>query len=260
MAGYVGRALQALKENGNMLYYGGAVASLIAAVPFARRYAHVFQDLPWQELTAFVKYPWTAIGAGELGQVLHSYSQEGLQAAELHWLEHVGRAVRPANLAAFPVAAATDDSALYSLILTGASTVIGHGLECVGSAIRSRPIRTKQQLEKYLGSLDRRIEKLSNRIYRNAAQNAADDGYRIEFVRDGVVVDCRNPGGRRLLRLDVDPCTNIITNIDDLYAFLDKRGERQKEARDDMISEKEFLEVHENRSRVLSSGYKPGHH
>jgi len=102
-----------------------------------------FAGLPWNEMTEVAKYPWTAIGAGELGQVMRDYSVDREHHVENHWLEHAGRALRPANLAALPVAYATDDNGLYALVATGGLTALGHGLEYAGKIMRSRKERAK---------------------------------------------------------------------------------------------------------------------
>lgn len=135
---YIDRVMKALKKGGDGLYLGGAAASLAAGIPFAQKYAHVFAGLPWKELTSYVKYPWEVIGIGELGQVISAYDRDKADKIKPHWLEHAGRFMRPANLASIPIASATDDNALFALALTGGLTVVGHGLEYIGSVMRKK--------------------------------------------------------------------------------------------------------------------------
>lgn len=130
---------------GNAGYLGGAAASIFAAIPFAIKHADVFASLPWRELTSWVKYPWEAIGIGEVFQVAadgRRYREDGVR--RLHPLEHVGRAMRCANVLAYPIAFMTNDNALYSIALTGGTTVAGHCVEEVGKSLRSRRERISE--------------------------------------------------------------------------------------------------------------------
>src|SRR3989338_5595283 len=129
-----GKISGVLKRSGDGLYLGGAAASLAASVPFINKYKDAFLGLPWNEMTGLVKYPWEAIGAGELGQVMKANERDKAEGVATHPLEKAGRFLRPANLAALPIAYATDDNGLYALVATGAATVLGHGLEYIGSA------------------------------------------------------------------------------------------------------------------------------
>lgn len=130
-----------LKKYADGLYLGGAAISLFAAAPFAIRYSDVFRSLPWRELTFPVAAPWTAIGAGELGQVMKNYENDRRTGIKPNTAEKIGRALRAANLAAYPIAFAADKNALYSLGLTGALTVAGHCIEEVGKYFRERNYR-----------------------------------------------------------------------------------------------------------------------
>jgi len=127
-----------LKKSGNAFYLGGAAASVAASMPFVAKYKDVFASLPWHELTRYVAAPWTVIGVGELGQVLRDNERDRAEGVELHALEKVGRAIRPANLLAYPIAFATGENALYTLVATGATTVAGHVLEAVGKSLRTK--------------------------------------------------------------------------------------------------------------------------
>ncbi len=119
-------------------YYGGAASAVAAGLYVAARHASYFSQGSWQELTIYVKYPWEATGVGELLSVLYSHARDKENDVKLHYLERVGRTLRPANLFAMPLAAATGDNALYSLVATGALTAVGHTLEYLGSKLRGK--------------------------------------------------------------------------------------------------------------------------
>lgn len=127
-----------LKKYGDMLYLGGAGASLLAAAPFAAKYADVFKSLPWQELTLPVAAPWTIIGAGELGQVMRDCENDATRGVKPNAAENIGRVLRTSNILAYPIALGTGENALYSLGLTGALTVAGHCIEAGGKYFRKR--------------------------------------------------------------------------------------------------------------------------
>lgn len=127
-----------LKRTGDALYLGGAAASLVAAAPVVHKYWDAFKSAPWQELTSYVQVPWEAIGVGELGQVISGYRDDNAQNRSAHLLEHVGRVMRTANILAIPLAYFTDNNVAYSIGLTGASTVLGHGIEAAGKMLRER--------------------------------------------------------------------------------------------------------------------------
>jgi hypothetical protein len=130
---YVGKAMAALRKSGNGLYLGGAAATLATAIPFAKKYAHVFAGLPWQELTKYVQWPLEVVGLGELGLVSDANARDRAEGIAPNLLERTGRVLRCANLATVPAAQATNNDALYSLVIPSGLTVAGHGLEYVGS-------------------------------------------------------------------------------------------------------------------------------
>lgn len=133
-------ALQTMKNawnnSGDALYYGGALGTLAAVVPFVNKYKAVLAGLPWQELTRYAQWPWAAIGLGEAIQVSNDNAQDRASGIKTNWMEKTGRWMRPMNVLSPVYAWASDDNALYSLVIPGAMTVLGHGIERVGRFVR----------------------------------------------------------------------------------------------------------------------------